>query len=87
VAEILGVVNDDAPLNNKVPPIAAEYQSIVDPEGAVAVKVTAPEPQLEKLLSDVGAVGSSLTVTIVAALVEGAQVPPNPSDASVTVTV
>jgi hypothetical protein len=72
VAEILGVVNDDAPLNNKVPSVAAEYQSTVDPDGAVADKGTVPEPQREPAVP-VGAEGTTCTVATTAALVEETQ--------------
>ena len=63
---------DDAPLNNKVPPVAAVYQSTVDPEGADADKVTIPEPQREPAVT-VGAEGTALTVATTAALVEETQ--------------
>jgi hypothetical protein len=39
------------------PPLKALYQSMVQPFGAVALKVTAPATQRELLLGLVGAVG------------------------------
>jgi hypothetical protein len=45
------------------PPLVALYQSIVQPPGAVALKVTVPEPQRELALGLVGAAGSSFIVT------------------------
>ena len=55
------------PLNNKVPPVAAEYQSIVSPAPAVADKVTVPVPQRE-LFPAVGADGKLFTVAVTAVL-------------------
>ena len=81
VVEILGVVKDVELLNNKVPPEAAEYQSMVDPEGAVADKDTVPAPHRELGNGDVGALGRVLTVTIIAPLVA------EQLDAFVTTTV
>jgi hypothetical protein len=71
VVEIIGVVNEVTPVppDNGEPPVGTEYQSMVDPEGAVAVSVNVPVPHLEKLLSDVGAMGRAFTVITVAALV------------------
>jgi len=46
---------------------------MVDPEGAVAIKVNVPVPHLEKLLNDVGAIGRALTVAVTAVLVDETQ--------------
>jgi hypothetical protein len=51
------------PLNNKVPPELAEYQSIVSPVAGVAEIVTVPVPHLEPAIP-VGAVGDGFTTTI-----------------------
>ena len=42
---------------NKVPPVAASYQSTVTPVGAVALKVTIPDPHTEPLTGKVGVAG------------------------------
>jgi hypothetical protein len=55
-------VNVFDPLDNKVPPVAAEYQSIASPEPGVAESATVPAPQREALPA-VGAVGAGFTVT------------------------
>jgi hypothetical protein len=75
VAGILGVVNEVTPVPPDIgePPIGTENQSMVDPEGAVAINVNVPVPHLEKLLSDVGAIGRALTVAVTAVLVAEAQ--------------
>ena len=51
--------------NSNVPKVAAEYQSIVDPDGGVTDKITAPAPHFD---TDVfaGAIGSTFTVNDVA---------------------
>ena len=45
------------PDGNKVPPVAASYQSTVTPVGAVALKVTIPDPHTEPLTGKVGVAG------------------------------
>lgn len=89
VVEIIGVVNEVTPVppDNGEPPVGTEYQSMVDPEGAVAVSVNVPVPHRAKLLGVVGGVGSAITVTNVASLIETSQVTPAPSVAPETVTV
>jgi putative intracellular protease/amidase len=47
-----------------VPPVAAEYQSMVVPGGLVADMSTVPVPHLEPLTGDVGDVGNGLIVAI-----------------------
>jgi hypothetical protein len=42
------------------------YQSIVQPLGAVALKVTTPVPHRELLLAPVGAAGTAFTVAVTA---------------------
>ena len=59
------------PFNNKVPPVDAEYQSIVSPVPGVAVIVTEPVPQ-RLLLPAVGATGL-LIVAVTAVLVAARQ--------------
>jgi hypothetical protein len=48
------------------PPLEAVYQSIVQPAGGVALKVTVPPPQRELALALVGTVGTALIVAVVA---------------------
>ena len=60
------------PFNNKVPPVDAEYQSIVSPVPGVAVIVTEPVPQ-RLLLPAAGAAGSGFTVAVTAVLVAETQ--------------
>jgi hypothetical protein len=71
VALIDGVVKLVFPESNADPPVAAAYQSIVEPPGAVPVIVTVPVPHLDELPA-VGAAGIALTVAVVvpAALVQ-----------------
>ena len=59
------------PLNSKVPPVNALYQSIVSPAPGVAPKVTVPVPQREAGVT-VGAAGRGLmvAVTVLAALTQ-----------------
>ena len=47
VVEILGVVKLFEPLLNAEPPVAAPYQSTVDPDAGVAEIATTPVPQRE----------------------------------------
>ena len=49
------------PLTRAVP-VEVVYQSIVQPPGAVALKVTVPDPQRELALAPVSAAGTSFTV-------------------------
>jgi len=83
VIEILGVVNEVTPVppDNGEPPVGDEYQSMVDPEGAVADKDNVPVPHRELGNGDVGAPGRVFTVTAIAALVA------EQLDAFVTTTV
>lgn len=55
------------------PPVEAEYQSIVVPAGLVAEIVTVPDPHLDPLTGDVGAVGKGLMVAVTDVLVEDMQ--------------
>ncbi len=57
------------PLNNKVPPELAEYQSIVSPAAGVAEIVTGPVPHLE-FGTPVGAVGTGVPLTTTVYVVE-----------------
>ena len=43
---MLGVVNEEEPVDNAVPPVAATYQSIVMPDTVVADNETVPVPHL-----------------------------------------
>ena len=52
-------VND--PESNKVPLVAAEYQSTVSPDAGVAPTVTVPVPQREAATA-AGAAGTALTL-------------------------
>lgn len=67
---MLGVVKDvtPVPLVNIDPPVAAEYQSIVAPAGAVAEIVAVPEPQTFAPIGTVGAAGVVLIVAVTAVL-------------------
>ena len=58
--EILGVVNE-VPEPKKFPPLAASYQSKVDPEEAVPDKLTVPAPTRVPPVAPV-TVGNALTV-------------------------
>jgi len=71
---MLGVVNDvvPEPPARTIPPVAAEYQSIVVPAGLVAEIVTAPVPHLEPLTA-VGAAGKALMIAVTGVLVEDTQ--------------
>jgi len=55
------------------PPVEAEYQSIVVPAGLVAEIVTVPDPHLDPLTGDVGAVGKGLMVAVTDVLLEHLQ--------------
>ena len=72
---MVGVVNEvvPEPPARTVPPLEAEYQSIVVPTGLVAEIVTAPGPHLEPLTGNVGAVGNGLIVAVTAVRVEDLQ--------------
>jgi len=63
VADIPGVVKLFDPLNNKVPPVNALYQSMVSPAPGVAVNVTVPVPQRATGVTD-GATGNGLMVAV-----------------------
>jgi hypothetical protein len=56
-----------------VPPVAAEYQSMVVPKGLVADMVTVPGPHLEPLIGNVGAEGRELIVAVTGVLLEDTQ--------------
>ena len=58
------MVNVDIPLCNRVPPVEAEYQSIVEPEGALAEIVEVPDTQIEPLTAAVGIAGNVCNVTV-----------------------
>ena len=62
-----------APVDSAVPPVEAAYQSIVDPEAAVALMVTVPDPQTEPPVAPVGADGIVFTVAVTALLVDETQ--------------
>ena len=72
---MLGVVNEVVaePPATTVPPVNAEYQSMVVPAGTVAEIVTVPGPHLDPLTGDVGAVGKGLMVAVTDVLVEEIQ--------------
>ena len=72
---MVGVVNEvvPEPPARTVPPLAAEYQSIVVPTGLVAEMVTVPGPHLEPLTGNVGAVGNGLIVAVTAVRVKDLQ--------------
>lgn len=50
-----GVVYDEFPDNNKVPPVDADHQSIVAPLGAVALIFKDPAPHLDAFTAVGGA--------------------------------
>ena len=56
------------PVPTNVPPVAAVYQSIVVPAGAVADIVTDPAPHLDPLTGEVAAPGIAFTVAVTAVL-------------------
>ena len=66
------VVIDGANEVTPLPPLTRElpvedvYQSMVQPLGTVALKVTAPEPQRLLALAPVGALGALFTVPVTA---------------------
>ena len=62
-----------APVYSAVPPVEAAYQSIVDPEAAVALMVTVPDPQTDPPVAPVGAAGKLFTVAVTALLVDETQ--------------
>ena len=51
------------PFAKAVPPVGIRYQSTVDPDGGVAVKITVPGPHREVLVA-IGAVGIVFIVTV-----------------------
>ena len=55
---------------NKVPPTAASYQSTVTPVGAVALKVTTPDPHTEPLTGKVGVAGVEAIVATTGSLAD-----------------
>ena len=61
------MVYDAEPDNKDVPPLEAEYQSMVSPAPAVAEIVTVPAPQRDALPAD-GADGTAFTVAVTAVL-------------------
>ena len=72
---MLGVVNEvvPEPPARTVPPVAAEYQSMVVPPALVAEIVTVPDPHREPLTGDVGAVGRGLMVAVTGVRIEDTQ--------------
>ncbi len=60
---------------NKVPPVGASYQSTVTPAGAVARKVTTPDPHTEPFTGKVGVAGAEATVATMGTLVDTQVVP------------
>ena len=60
---------------NKVPPVAASYQSTVTPVGAVALKVTIPDPHTEPLTGKVGVAGVVAIVATTGTLADTQVVP------------
>ena len=61
----------------RVVPVEVVYQSIVHPLGAVALKVTVPDPQRELLLGFVGTTGRGFSVTTGAPFIVTGQYVPN----------
>jgi len=66
-------VLNGVPVPTSVPTVAAVYQSMVVPAGAVADMVTDPVPHLEPLTGEVAAPGLGFTVAITATLEEAKQ--------------
>ena len=66
---MLGVVQLVDPLDNKVPPVEALYQSIVSPAAAVADNIILPVPQFVAPVP-VGIDGNGLMVAITAVRVD-----------------
>ena len=60
---------------NKVPPVGASYQSTVTPTGAVALKVTTPDPHTEPFTGVVGVAGVEAIVAITGTLADTQVVP------------
>ena len=60
---------------NKVPPVAASYQSTVTPVGAVALKVTIPDPHTEPFAGVVGVAGVAAIVAATGTLADTQVVP------------
>ena len=60
---------------NKVPPVAASYQSTVTPVGAVALKVTIPDPHTEPFAGVVGVAGVAAIVATTGTLADTQVVP------------
>ena len=67
-----GVVKLFEPVSNKVPPVAALYQSIASPAPGVADMLTVPVPHLEPPVP-VGAAGTAFIVAMIAVLVAETQ--------------
>ena len=63
------------PDSNKVPPVAASYQSTVTPVGEVALKVTTPDPHTEPFTAVVGVVGVEAIVATTGTLADTQVVP------------
>jgi hypothetical protein len=59
----------------RVVPVEVVYQSMVHPPGAVALKVTVPEPQRAWLLASVGAAGRAFSLTVCDPVIAAAQYP------------
>ena len=82
---MMGVVKLE-PLPNKLPPVAASYQSIVVPATLEADNVTVPGPHLEALTGLLGAAGLGFTVMTTVEVLDG-QGPAGSLVVSVKVTV
>ena len=64
---MFGVVYVDEPESNNVPPVAAEYQSIVTPVAAVADKVAVDALHIDTF-DAIGAAGALFTRTVYVAV-------------------
>jgi hypothetical protein len=60
---------------NKVPPVGASYQSTVTPTGAVALKVTTPDPHTDPFTGKVGVAGVDEIVAKIGTLADTQVVP------------
>jgi hypothetical protein len=66
---MLVVLKEGFPCNNKLPPVEADHQSTVAPDGGVAPIVTTPGPQRDPLKAT-GAAGTEKTDAVTGALAE-----------------
>jgi hypothetical protein len=74
VGEKIGALE---PPSTSEPPPGLSYQSIVQPSGGVALKVTVPLPQRALALAPVGATGSGFSLTLCVPFITAAQFPPS----------